>query len=160
MGDAGNHARLAALIRDEMASLERVIEELAALPSAPGSIAPKPLELRGAAAIVHDFYTGIERIAERIAAQFDGGVPPGPSWHRELLRAVSLELPGARPAVLRRPTAHSLDEFLRFRHLFRNVYGFELEWDRLRPLLAAAPACWVEVRADLEAFLAFLEGLS
>jgi hypothetical protein len=54
-------------------------------------------------------------------------------------------------------TARALDEFLRFRHLFRNLNGFELEWSRLRPLLQHLPATAQQVREDVEHFLGFLE---
>jgi hypothetical protein len=70
---------------------------------------------------------------------------------------VNLDLPSLRPPVLTGNGVRALEEFLRFRHLFRNVYGFELEWDRLKPLLCRMPATWSVVRADLNAFLAFLD---
>lgn len=70
---------------------------------------------------------------------------------------MTLDLPGVRPPVLREETAHTLDEFLRFRHLFRNLYGFELEWPRVRNLLERLPAAWSKVEADLDRFLAFLD---
>lgn len=50
-----------------------------------------------------------------------------------------------------------LDEFLRFRHLFRNLYGFELEWSRVQSLLKALPTAWNAVEADIDRFLAFLD---
>lgn len=47
-------------------------------------------------------------------------------------------------------------ELLRFRHLFRNLYGFEIEWPRLRALLEKLPSTWSAVEEDLESFEAFL----
>ena len=73
---------------------------------------------------------------------------------------MTLELPGIRPRVLEKETAHLLDEFLRFRHLFRNVYGFELEWPRARGLLRRLPEAWNEVEVDLDGFLGFLDTAS
>jgi hypothetical protein len=55
---------------------------------------------------------------------------------------MTLDIPGVRPPLLRRETAHVLDEFLRFRHLFRNLYGFELEWSRVQSLPKALPTAW------------------
>lgn len=51
---------------------------------------------------------------------------------------------------------------MRFRHLFRNVYGFELEWQRIKPLLGRAPGVWDTFQKDVNTFLAFLdaEGLA
>lgn len=155
-------ARLAMALRRELEQVEKVSSEAEqALADFPGGHTAPPLrELRGIGDVVHDFYTGIERAFEKIAQEFDGGLPAGPSWHRELLENMTLELPGIRPAVLRRETAHALDEFLRFRHLFRNLYGFELEWPRLRALLAQVAGVSRNVHADIEAFAAFLLAVS
>ena len=115
------------------------------------------MELRGIGDILHDLYTGAERIFVRIAPELNGGLPSGLSWHRELLHTMSLDLPSIRPPLLRPQTARALEEFLRFRHLFRNLYGFELEWDRLRVLLRRVPRVWRSLRHDLEHFVRFLE---
>jgi hypothetical protein len=83
--------------------------------------------------------------------------PAGLSWHRELLDNMTLDLRGIRPAVIRPATARALDEFLRFRHLFRNLYGFELEWPRLRALARRVPKAWRLFNGDIERFLEFLD---
>lgn len=121
------------------------------------AVSPPLRELRGTADIVHDVYTGIERIFEKVAPELNGGVPAGPAWHRELLENMTLELPGLRPQVISRQTASELEELLRFRHRFRNMYGFELEWPKLRPLLERLPATWKRVETEVDAFLAFLD---
>jgi hypothetical protein len=118
---------------------------------------PPLLALRGIGAILHDFYTGIEHIFETIAPELNGGLPAGEAWHRELLTSMTLDLPCVRPALVRQQTARQLDEFLRFRHLFRNLYGFELEWPRVRSILTRLPAVWSEVETDLDRFLEFLD---
>ena len=115
------------------------------------------LEIRGLGDIVHDFYTGVERIFEKIAVELDGGVPAGRAWHRDLLLAMTLEVPSRRPALLSEATAQQLEELLRFRHLFRNVYGFELQWPRLRPLLEKIGIVGVSFAADTQRFLTFLD---
>jgi len=149
--------RLAAAVRQRRRQVAQVAAEARQALSEFSEDEPPVLELRGMGAILHDFYTGIEHIFETIAPELNGGLPAGESWHRELLTNMTLDLPGVRPPVLREETAHALDEFLRFRHLFRNVYGFELEWPRVRILLERLPAAWREVEADLDRFLAFLD---
>ena len=149
--------RLGAAIRAEAALLQRVMDEAElALRDFPKAV-PPPRELRGIANILHDFYTGAEHVFEKISAALDGGIPEGAAWHRELLESMALDLPSLRPPVLTGNGVRLLEEFLRFRHLFRNVYGFELEWDRLKPLLSRMPATWAVLRADLNAFLVFLD---
>ena len=149
--------RLAAAIRQRRGQVAKIVDEAEhALADFPQE-APPLRELRGIGAILHDFYTGIEHIFETIAPELNGGRPAGEAWHRELLTNMTLDLPGVRPPVLRQETAHALDEFLRFRHLFRNVYGFELEWARVRSLLERLPGAWSQVEADLDRFQGFLD---
>jgi hypothetical protein len=149
--------RLAAAVRQQQQLVSRVVAEAQDALADFADHEPPMRELRGIGGIVHDFYTGIEHLCEKLAPELNGGLPAGPGWHRELLGNMTLDLPGIRPPVLRVETAHSLEDFLRFRHLFRNLYGFELEWPRLRKLLEQLPTAWAAVEADLERFVAFLE---
>jgi len=120
-------------IADELRSLERVVRGLQAfLKQAPEQ--PSEIEMRGVASYVHDFYNGIERIFERIAVTLDGGLPEGERWHQQLLQQMVEERPGVRPAVIDSALSRCLLEYLRFRHLVRNIYGDELLWHKLRPL--------------------------
>lgn len=149
--------RLAAAVRSRRSQVAKIVDEARGAAADFAEDEPVLLALRGIGAILHDFYTGIEHIFETIAPELNGGLPAGESWHRELLTSMTLDLPGIRPALIRKETARLLDEFLRFRHLFRNLYGFELEWPRVRELLTRLPAVWSEVDTDLERFLEFLD---
>jgi len=149
--------RLAAEVRAEIDRLSLVVGEAEGALKRFAARSPSTLELRGIGDVLHDFYTGTERIFMKIAPELNGGVPAGLSWHRELLHSMTLALPGIRPPLLRLQTARGLEEYLRFRHVFRNLYGFELEWDRLRPLLRRVKRVWSPLRGDLSRFLRFLE---
>jgi hypothetical protein len=58
---------------------------------------------------LHSLYNGVERIFEWIAGELDGGLPTGPTWHRDLLTQMTLKVEGVRPAVIRPATAQSGD---------------------------------------------------
>lgn len=90
--------------------------------------------IRGQGSIIHDFYCGIERIFEKIAYDINGGLPDDPSWHQRLLHEMSLDIKDVRPAIVTKETYNILKEFLSFRHLFRNIYGFELDSDKIDSL--------------------------
>ncbi|HEX9731684.1 MAG TPA: hypothetical protein VGG06_06805 [Thermoanaerobaculia bacterium] len=151
---------MAATVRQQRQQVARTVNEaLEALVNF-ADRQPSLLELRGIGAILHDFFTGIEHLFERIAPELNGGLPAGPSWHRQLLENMALDLPDVRPPLLRIETVHALEEFLRFRHLFRNLYGFELEWPKIRSLLDRLPETWSAVEADLDRFVAFLDAAS
>ena len=118
---------------------------------------PQTVRVRTAGGILHDFYSAAERIFRYIATEVDGDLPTGSSWHIQLLQRIATDLDTIRPAVLDRATARQLDEYLRFRHLFRNMYGFDLEWERCDKLLVDMPETFARLEEQVTAFLEFLE---
>ncbi|KYH33106.1 hypothetical protein [Neomoorella mulderi] len=80
-------------------------------------------------------------------------LPADPEWHRQLLVQMTLDLPELRPHVIRKETAALLDEYRGFRHVFRNVYGFNLAAERLERLVQKLPETLVALRWDLQVFL-------
>ena len=77
--------------------------------------APTEIELSALAALHHSFYTGVENIFKRVAVELDGEPVRGDSWHR-------MKSPTAhRPALLSEELHDSLNEYQRFRHVFRNT---------------------------------------
>ena len=144
--------RLLAEIRRERGNIDRVADEVTDALSLFASREPTVLELRGTADLLHDWYTGLEKLLQVVAVTMDGGVPEGDRWHRRLLDSMSLDLLGVRPPVLGVETVSAVGPYLRFRHLFRNLYGFDLDWQQLLPLLSALPAVHSVVSADLVAF--------
>lgn len=90
---------------------------------------------RAKGSILHDFYNACERIFEIIVNQINGGKVISPLWHKKLLYQMTIEINGLRPPLISKKMAAKLDEYLAFRHLFRNIYGFELESERLDELV-------------------------
>lgn len=107
------------------------------------------VSIRTGGSILHDFYTGAEKIFEMIANTIDKRVPSGMRWHAELLNQMTLNIPGLRPPIISKETAKMLDEYLRFRHLFRKIYGFDLEWANIKNLLKQMPAVYKALESDL-----------
>ncbi|MDD5435110.1 MAG: hypothetical protein PH343_06750 [Nitrospira sp.] len=118
------------------------------------------LYIDSAALSLHDFYSGLERIFHHIAASVDNSVPSGYEWHRELLRQMAISLPQLRPHVLSQESIQSLDEYLAFRHVVRNIYAFQFNPERIERLIVELPHVFSIVSSDLKAFADFLEQLS
>jgi ribonuclease HepT-like protein len=157
----GRYAVLAGRIRQDLAEVERVADRVErAIQARRQPAAESDLLLDSAALNLHDFYTGLERIFLHIASGVDQSAPSGPDWHRELLRQMSVDAPGLRPAVLSSATAGAIDEYLRFRHVVRHVYAFQLEPERVERLAHRLRPTVRDVAADLGAFAAWLEGLA
>ncbi len=64
---------------------------------------------------------------------------------------------GIRLPVISKDLAATLDEYLGFRHVFRNIYGFELERERLRRLAQGLEATAQRVEEELRSFAAWLK---
>jgi hypothetical protein len=143
--------RLRGEIEAELEALQSLIGELTRVPA--GSNTPDSYILRAKASIMHDFYTGVERIFIRIAQQLGGGIPSTEQWHRDLLLDMTLDLDPVRPPVIGKPLHDGLIPFLRFRHLFRNLYGYILDPEKLHPLETALPQVLSQLQQEMRAFL-------
>ena len=129
-------------IKDEINKLELLDKEKNALLKK----RPSNYVIRAGGSILHDFYTGIEKIFESIAKEIDNRLPRGEEWHIELLHQMTLNIPGLRMQVISANTEKKLREYLGFRHLFRKRYGFELDWQNLKKLLLGM----YQIRTNLE----------
>ena len=118
----------------EREQLQRLLFGIHGLLTKCRTTAPNEIELSALAATLHSFYTGVENIFKRVAVELDGEPVHGDSWHRELL--LRMKTPAAhRPALLSEELHDTLNEYLRFRHVFRNVYSFDLDWRKMSPLV-------------------------
>ncbi len=115
-------------IYDELKKIEELKKELKEIPE--NSI----FSNRAKGSIFHDFYNRCERIFKKIATEIDGYFPASPSWDKELLYRMTRKVNKLRPEVISEELASELDDYLSFRHIFRNIYGFELKGERIKRL--------------------------
>lgn len=107
---------------------------------------------------LHSLYTAFENIFRNIAASFENHLEQD-SWHRQLLKRMQLDLTPLRPAVIDAEAYDRLDELLRFRHVFRTMYGLDLDPLRLVVVLRKALKLKTLYRPQIERFLEFLRGM-
>ena len=152
---------LAERIRKELDDLERLVARAnRAMSTVKKNQQDADLFLDSASLNLHDVYSGLERVFKQIAATVDGTVPTSAEWHRELLEQMGLDLPKVRPPVLTRKAIQSLDEYLRFRHVVRNVYTFSFDPERIGRLVNEMDAVFDRVKQELSGFADFLETVS
>lgn len=68
-----------------------------------------------------------------------------------------MDLPKVRPPVLTSSSIQRLDEYLRFRHVVRNVYTFSFDPERVGRLVNELDVVFNQIRQELLVFANFLE---
>ncbi|MBW2039979.1 MAG: hypothetical protein JRI46_10400 [Deltaproteobacteria bacterium] len=143
-------------IKIELENIERLLNEAKGLIEKINN-EPDFIETRAAGSILHDFYCGIEKIFERIAVGVDKSLPTGENWHAELLFQMGKPLKDVRGKVITSEIMSTLKEYMRFRHLFRHIYGFELKWERFKDLFLRIEDTFKELTSEIEKFLKKLQ---
>ena len=152
---------LANRIRSEIPDLDRIVQKIQqAWSHARRASEEQDFYVDSVALNLHSFYTGLERLFEMIARRVDLILPNGETWHRDLLKQVTQDLAGVRPAVIGSESALVLDKYRRFRHLVHNVYAVNLVPDKMAELISDLPGMWDRLRQEMLAFAEFLEDLS
>lgn len=142
-------------IEDELFAIEKTIGTLNALLAQADTI-PEIAFTPAASAYVEDFYSGCERLAERIAVALDGGLPQGKNWHKQLLQQMVETGRPNRPPLWDRTLLSKLDEYRSFRHRVRHLYNIELDSEKVVKLAEQIPDLFSELKESVEKFNAWL----
>ncbi len=138
-------------IEKEINNLNLLRDELSKLSKEESSIFK-----RTAGSILHDFYNCCERIFKNIAIEINGSFEENEKWHKALLFKMTIPIKDIRPAVISEELAAELDEYLSFRHVFRNIYGFELKGNRVDHLVEKFDSVASRFIKEIKKFLEFL----
>ena len=147
---------LAIKIQLGLEELAIVREQFKSLISTTSNATVGVIETAAACAMLHSFYTEIEKVLKVIAREWDGHVPLSDSWHKDLLIQMS-DVTAKRPAVISPDLVEVLSEFLAFRHLFRGASIVLMRWEKLAPLIAKVDQTYDQARAEIEAFVRYAE---
>lgn len=102
--------------------------------------------------VLHSFYNGLENIFEIIAKNIDGEVPSGNKSHQMLLHQMASEN-GIRDEIIDEDLYLKLREYATFRHFYRHAYSFQLNWEKMQPLIDNVHIVWNEVKQRLINFI-------
>jgi hypothetical protein len=148
--------RLARDLRADVEALDRLAAAVARVASGDAPLGEAEQALL--AWKLHGWYTALEASLERIARGVEGSLPVGPACHRDLLRGMTLALPGVRPAVLDSACFGELAELLALRQFLRHAYTIPPDEELLRLQARRLVALQPAVRRDLLTFEAVLLG--
>ncbi len=137
-------ADLSDRIAAELENIDSVLDRLPPADSLPNL---SELELAGVAALIHSYYNGVENIVKQVIQSRGLVLPTGESWHKELIESAS------DSGILSKETALGVRDYLAFRHFFTHAYAFDLEPERLEPLVANLRSVDARFRQDLQALL-------
>ena len=102
------------------------------------------------------FYTSLETIFKRVAKELEGDLPSGESWYQELLEQMFIEIEDIRPPLFSNNIKKELDELRRFRHVVRHGYEYDLDWDKINPLVKTLEKIIPRIKEDIHEFNSFL----
>lgn len=153
------YLRLAEEIADELKDIERVVVRTETIMEKAMTTGDDAY-LDAVAINLHGFYSGLEQVFKNVARIVDRSMPDGDTWHQNLLHQMTLDIPSIRSPVISKETFRCLEEFLKFRHIVRNVYTFNFRGLRLQELTAALRPCFTAVSSDLTHFIQFLNQLA
>jgi uncharacterized protein YutE (UPF0331/DUF86 family) len=132
----------------------RIEAEYEAIEKALGSLPERrcselsELELAGVAALLHNFYNGIENVLRQSFHCRRLQIPEGAAGHRDLIiRAVDEN-------IISETLANGLKRYLAFRHFFSHAYALDLHPDRLEPLVADVADTFAEFKKEIDGIIA------
>ena len=102
--------------------------------------------------VLHSFYNGLENIFEIIAKNIDRSVPNGNKSHQELLHQMANKNE-IRNEIINEDLYLKLREYATFRHFYRHAYSFQLNWEKMKPLVENVQIVWNEVKLCLKKFI-------
>lgn len=127
-------------VEAEFENIERTLTEIPEPESLPNL---SNLELAGLAALIHNFYNGVENILKQLITAAGKKLPDGPSWHQDLINTAMVN------DIISEPTTKRLRQFLAFRHFFSHGYSFDLDPKRMRNLVKDIQPLFFQFRDEV-----------
>jgi len=135
-----------------MESIDQLFQSYSELLGNAKDCEPDLISITAIASVLHSFYSGMEKIFLFVAKEVDTNVPIGSGWHKALLTQMTEETK-TRKSVISTEIAEKLNEYLGFRHVFRNIYCDLLDWSMLEKLILPVEKIWTDVKTEINLFL-------
>lgn len=129
----------------EISKIENLIQKSFVLLEKTKIQEPDFIELNAIGSVLHSYYNGLESIFKLIYKNLNNKPLQSNLWHSELLQAMFTESENHKQ-ILPTELLPELKNYLGFRHVFRHSYGYELNWERLKPLFSSMIENWQKVK--------------
>jgi len=110
------------------------------------------IETMAAGSFVHSLYNGMENILIQAFKGIKENLPNDINWHKNLLEQAFANTDNREP-MLNNEYKEKLNEYMRFRHLFRHTYHYKLDIEKLKPLVDESNNIWNLFKNDINNFL-------
>jgi len=106
-----------------------------------------PLELAGVAALLHNFYNGIENILKQILLFKKIILVESQSWHKDLLERATTE------RIISEDCKSQMGQYLAFRHFFSHAYALDLYPEKMEPLVENSQKIFSIFKNEIKKFI-------
>jgi hypothetical protein len=115
----------------ELSYLLRTAEEVEDLLLIIGERIPTRIEKAAAIQYISQFYNGIENILKRIVKYNRFPLPKSEDWHTQLIMFFDENHKNCKIPLFFNVHVDILNSFRKTRHVMRQGYNFQMEWDKL-----------------------------
>lgn len=112
---------------------------------------PDEIILSAIGSHLHSYYNGIEKIFEIINKETDNFSFNSDRSHSELLLVMAMKT-DKRNAVISEQSKNELSDYMKFRHFFRHSYSYDIDWNKVKPLLNQIQTNWQRVHKEIDTF--------
>jgi len=134
-------AKVRERVEAEFENIERVVADL---PESSLLSGLSSLELAGVATLIHNFYNGVENVLKQVIIASGNELPDSASWHQDLLAGATSN------NIISESTAKELKRYLAFRHFFSHGYSFDLDRERIAPLVEGIHKMMSSFKTDID----------
>lgn len=102
---------------------------------------------------LHNLYCAFEDLFKIIAKAFENNIMEEERYHIEILKRMTIDIEGVRPALISNEAFLLLDNLRAFRHRIRHAYVYDLDADKVRLVLKDALALRNLYKKDMKKFI-------
>lgn len=142
-----------AILEGEINSQSHQIDKVYAKINARAKRLDSEVKIESLAYHLHNLYCAYEDLFKMVADAFENNIEEGVTWHKELLRRMSITIKGVRPKLISEESLSLLSELRAFRHFFRHAYSYELDVGKVKLVLEKTLKLRRTFKKDLVQFI-------
>lgn len=137
-----------ASVRDKIAAEhENILKVIAEIKKEAARERMERVVLVGIGAYINNVYNGIENILKQTLLSLNTTIAQTATWHRDLLEKAS------EAKIIDGNMADRIGHYMFFRHFFTHSYGFLIDENKMKPLIANIERDYLDFKNQIDAFI-------